>query len=170
MVHYSRLTTHLWPDSYGAFPLHGTVQYGSLSGGFSTGYSTWYCFSTASAGVPSDPYHYQNVTCKLYWSLIGWRTSSLLRHWTCDTRPNIDPLDLNQNRQRSIGHNFCINPNMSVETFLSLIAEERIQLELRYILSALCIFFVFSCYIFTFVCVLLQLKSIWSNKCISRLY
>ncbi len=57
--------------SYVAFPLHGTVQYGSvqfgsLSGGFSTGYSNWYFFSTTSAGVPSDPYRYQNVTCKLY--------------------------------------------------------------------------------------------------------
>ncbi len=27
--------------------------------------------------------------CKLYWSLIGRRKSSSLRHWTCDTRPNI---------------------------------------------------------------------------------
>ncbi len=46
---------------------------------------------------------------KLYWSLIGRRKSSLLRHWTCDTRPNIYPLDLNQHRQRKIGHNFCLN-------------------------------------------------------------
>ncbi len=33
-------------------------------------------------------YRYQNVTCKLCWSLIGRRKSSLLRHWTCDTRPS----------------------------------------------------------------------------------
>ncbi len=54
--------------SNGAFPLHGTARYGSVRftfGGFSTGYCTWYFFSTTSAGVPSDPYHYQNVTCKL---------------------------------------------------------------------------------------------------------
>ncbi len=35
-----------------------------------------------------EPYRYQNVTCKLCWSLIGRRESSLLRHWTCDTRPS----------------------------------------------------------------------------------
>ncbi len=97
--------------TYGAFPLHGTARYGSVRftlGGFSTGYCTWYFFSTTSAGVPSDPYRYQNVTCKLYWSLIGRRESSLLRHWTCDTRPNIYPLDLNQHSQRRSGRNFCL--------------------------------------------------------------
>ncbi len=48
--------------------VHGTVQYGSLLGGFplSTVPDTWYFFSTTSAGVPSDPYRYQNVTYKLY--------------------------------------------------------------------------------------------------------
>ncbi len=69
----------------GAFPLHGTVRF--TFGGFSTGYCTWYFFSTTSAEVPSDPYRYQNVTCKLCWSRIGRRESSLLRHWTCHTRP-----------------------------------------------------------------------------------
>ncbi len=86
---------------------YGTVRF--TFGGFSTGFCTWYFFNTTSAGVPSDPYHYQNMTRKLYWSLIGRRKSSLLRHWTCDTRPNIYPLDLNQHRQRKIGHNFCLN-------------------------------------------------------------
>ncbi len=86
---------------------HSTVHYW----GVSTGYCTWYLvlFSTTSAEVSSDPYRYQNVTSKLYWSLIGLRILSLLRHWTCDTRPNIDPLDLNQHRQRRIGRNFCFN-------------------------------------------------------------
>ncbi len=53
----------------GAFPLHGTARYGSVRftfGGFSTGYCTWYFFSTTSAEVPSEPYRYQNVMCKLY--------------------------------------------------------------------------------------------------------
>ncbi len=52
----------------GAFPLHGTARYGSVLGGFPLGTvpSTWYFFSTTLAEVPSDPYHYQNVTCKLY--------------------------------------------------------------------------------------------------------
>ncbi len=97
--------------SYGAFPLHGTARYGSVRftfGGFSTGYCTWYLFSTTSAEVLSDPYRYQNVTCKLCWSLIGRRESSLLRQWTCDMRP-IDPLDLNQHSQRRSGRNFCFN-------------------------------------------------------------
>ncbi len=145
---------------------HGTVHFR----GFSTGYSTWYFFSTTSAEVPSDPYHYPNVTSKLYWSLIGRRKSSLLRHWTCDTRPNIDPLDLNQRR---IGRSFCINPYMSVEeTFLSMLAEERIQREIMNILFALCIFleYVFCVYFYLCICVLLQLKTIWSNMCSSRLY
>ncbi len=89
---------------------HGTVQYGSFLGGFPLGTvsGTWYFFSTTSAEVPSDPYRYQNVTCKLCWSLIGRRESSLLRHWTCDMRPNIDPLDLNQHSQRRSGRNFCL--------------------------------------------------------------
>ncbi len=91
---------------------HCMAWYGSVRftfGGFSTGYCTWYFFSTTSAEVPSDPYRYQNVTCKLCWSLIGRRESSLLRHWTCDMRPNIDPLELNQHSQRRIGRTFCLN-------------------------------------------------------------
>ncbi len=69
---------------------YGTVRYGSLLGGFPLGTvpGTWYFFSTTSVEVPSEPYRYQNVTCKLCWSLIGRRKSSLLRHWTCDTRPS----------------------------------------------------------------------------------
>ncbi len=89
---------------------HGTVRYGSLLGGFPLGTlpGTWYFFSTTSAVVPSEPYHYQNVTCKLCSSLIDRRKSSLLRHWTCDTR-SIDLLELNQHSQRRIGRNFCLN-------------------------------------------------------------
>ncbi len=69
---------------------HGTVRYGSLLGGFPLGTvpGTWYFFSTTSVEVPCEPYRYQNVTCKLCWSLIGLGKSSLLRHWTCDTRPS----------------------------------------------------------------------------------
>ncbi len=69
---------------------YGTVRYSSLLGGFPLGTvpGTWYFFSTTSVEVPSEPYRYQNVTCKLCWSLIGRRKSSLLRHWTCDTRPS----------------------------------------------------------------------------------
>ncbi len=69
---------------------HGTVRYDSLLGGFPLGTvpGTWYFFSTTSVEVPCEPYRYQNVTCKLCWSLIGRRELSLLRHWTCDTRPS----------------------------------------------------------------------------------
>ncbi len=47
-------------------------------------------FSTTSVEVPSEPYRYQNVTCKLCWSLIGRRKSSLpaslnLQHETQQT-------------------------------------------------------------------------------------
>ncbi len=89
---------------------HGTVRF--PFGGFPLGTvpGTWYFFSTTSVEVPSEPYRYQNVTCKLCWSLIGRRKSSLLRHWTCDTRPlQPYPLDLNQHSQRRIGRNFCLN-------------------------------------------------------------
>ncbi len=69
-------TTSGW-EHIGAFPLHGTARYGSVRftfGGFPLGTvpGTWYffstflvLFSTTSAEVPSDPYHYQNLTCKL---------------------------------------------------------------------------------------------------------
>ncbi len=84
---------HLW-RFYTAW--YGTVRFGTVH---FWGVFHWVLylvlFSTTSAGVPSDPYRYQNVTCKLCWSLIGRRESSLLRHWTCDMRP-IDQLDLNQ--------------------------------------------------------------------------
>ncbi len=147
--------------------------------------------------VPSEPYRYQNVTRKLCWSLIGRRKSSLRRHWTCDTRPNIDPLDLNQHSQRRIGRNFCLNKrtflhqpqNSSVvvcwgSSDVPLIdsrgadparawwhdAEGK---SLMYnVTFELAIFseYVFCLYFYLCICVLLQLKTIWSNKCTSRLY
>ncbi len=58
-------------SSIGAFPLHGTARYwfGTVHfwGVFhwDTVPGTWYFFSTTSAEVPSEPYRYQNVTCKL---------------------------------------------------------------------------------------------------------
>ncbi len=175
------------------------VRYGSVwftFGGFSTGYSTWYFFSTTSAGVPSNPYHYQNVTCKLYWSLIGWRKSSLLHHRTCDTRPNIDPLDLNQHSQRRIGRNFCLNKRTFLyqpQMVCIIVCWESSDIplvdsrgadparawwgdvewkSLNYILFALCIFFVFvSIYIYLlYLCFASIKKQSKRNKCSSRLY
>ncbi len=45
---------------------HGTVQYGSLLGGFPLSTVPGTFFSTTSAKVQSDPYRYQNVMSKLY--------------------------------------------------------------------------------------------------------
>ncbi len=52
---------------------HGTVRYGSLLGGFLLGTvpGTWYFFSTTSAEVPSVPYRYQNVTCRVTFLRAG---------------------------------------------------------------------------------------------------
>ncbi len=77
--------------SYSAFPLHGTARYSSLLWGFPLGTVPGTFFSTTSVEVPSEPNHYQNVTCKLCWSLIGQRKSSLpaslnLRHETQQAR------------------------------------------------------------------------------------
>jgi len=73
-------------------------------------------------------------------------------------RPNIDPIYLNQHSQRRNGRTFCLNNRTfcinhkiavllsveEVQTFLSLIAEERIQRELDGATrneKALCIYF-----------------------------
>ncbi len=172
----------------------GTVlDYGSLLGAFPPGTvpGTWHFFSTTSAEVPGDPYSYQNVTWKLYRSLIGRRKSSLLRHWTCDTSPNIYPLDLNQHSQRRIGRNFCLNKCTFLyqpknvcfvvcwgSTDVPLVDSRGADpvrawwgdvewKSLMYILFVLCIFleYVFCLYFYLCMCVLLQLKTIWSNKC-----
>ncbi len=92
------LWLHWWAQNtiYGAFSLHGTARYSSLLGGF---HCVQYLvpgtfFSTTSAEVPSEPYRYQNVTCKLI-------TDSL---WIV-ARDTTDPLDLNQHSQRRIERN-----------------------------------------------------------------
>ncbi len=71
---------------------YGTVRYGTVH--------FWGVFHWVLYLVPdtflvplrsrfhASRYRYQNVTCKLCWSLNGRRKSSLLRHWTCDTRPS----------------------------------------------------------------------------------
>ncbi len=107
------------------------------------------------------------------------------------------PLDLNQHSQRRIGRNFCLNKrtflhqpqNSSVvvcwgSTDVLLVdsrgadparawwhdAEGK---SLMYnVTFELAIFteYVFCLYFYLCICVLLQLKTIWSNKCTSRLY
>ncbi len=179
---YGTVTVHFW----GVF--HWVLQL-----------VTWYFFSTTSVEVPSDLYRYQNVTCKLYWSLIGWRESSLLRHWTCDTRPSFTARparfksaqpakDRTQLlfKQRTFLHQ---PQNSSVvvcwgSTDVPLVdsrgadpvrawwrdAEGK---SLMYITLLWTCYIFRVCFLFIFylcICVLLQLKTIWSNKCTSRLY
>ncbi len=117
--HFSYILLEVYELAIGAFPLHGTAWYGSVRftfGGFSTGYCTWYLFSTFL--VPPQPRFqairtsYQNVTCKLC-MITDWPeriviTASLnLRHETLLYSP--DPLDLNQHSQRRVGRSFCFN-------------------------------------------------------------
>ncbi len=122
---------------------HGTVQYGSLLGGFPLGTvpGTWYFFSTTPAEVPSDPYRYQNITCKLYWSLIGRKKKRLYcvtEHATRD--PPLQPYPLSDATFVWTNARFCINQKMSV----SLYVEE-------YVCWGVC--FLVSVYIFTSVSV-----------------
>ncbi len=91
---HHKLCTVSMPEvvSNGAFPLHGMARYGTVH--------FWGVFHWVLYLVPdtflvplrsrfhASRYRYQNVTCKLCWLLIGLRKSSLLRHWTCDTRPS----------------------------------------------------------------------------------
>ncbi len=165
-------------DFLSAFPLHGTARYGSVRftfGGFSTGYCTWYFFSTTSAEVPSDPYRYQNVTCKLYWFLIGRRKSSLLRHWTCDTRPSSTAVparfksaqpakDRTQLLFKQM-HIFasttkqqchCLLRKYKRNETISLIAEEQIQREINEATrneKALCISLEYVCCLYFYLCI-----------------
>ncbi len=107
------------------------------------------------------------------------------------------PLDLNQHSQRRIGRNFCLNKrtflhqpqNSSVvvcwgSSDVPLVDSrgadparawwcEAEGKSLMYnVTFELAIFteYVFCLYFYLCICVLLQLKSIWSNKCTSRLY
>ncbi len=116
---------------------------------------------------------------------------------TRDPPLQLDPLDLNQHSQRRIGRNFCLNKrtflhqpqNSSVvvcwgSSDVPLVdsrgadparswwhdAEGK---SLMYnVTFELAIFseYVFCLYFYLCICVLLQLKTIWSNKCTSRLY
>ncbi len=110
------------------------------------------------------------------------------------------PLDLNQHSQRRIGRNFCLNKrtflhqpqNSSVvvcwgRTDVPLVdsrgadpvrawwhdAEGKsLMYNVTFELAILAIFseYVLCLYFYLCICVLLQLKTIWSNKCTSRLY
>ncbi len=93
---------------------HDTVRYSSLLGGFSTGYSPWYLVLFL---VPPRPRFQAIRTVTKTWRVNftdHWLAGEN-RHYcvtelaTQESRPNIDPLDLNQHNQRRIGRNFCLN-------------------------------------------------------------
>ncbi len=126
---------------------HCTVRYGSLLGGFPLG------TVPGTFLVPPWPGFQASRTVTKTWrvnSTDHWLAGEN-RHYcvtelaTRDPRLQSYPLDLNQHRQRRIGRPsvwtsapFCINHKISVslsveevQTFLSLIAEERIQREIN---------------------------------------
>ncbi len=172
---------------------HGTVQYGSLLGGFPLG------TLPGTFLVPPRPRFQAIRTVTKTWrvnSTDHWLAGEN-RHYCVTELATRDPplqpypLDLNQHSQRRIGRNFCLNKrtflhqpqNSSVVVLrkykrnetISLIAEEWIQREINEATrneKALCISLEYVCclYFYLCICVLLQLKTIWSNKCTSRLY
>ncbi len=170
----------------GGFPL------GTVSG-------TWYFFSTTSVEVPSSrtvtkTWHVNSAD---HWLAGENRHYCVTELATRDPPLQSYPLDLNQHSQRRIGRNFCLNKhtflhqpqNSSVvvcwgSTDVPLVdgrgadsarawwhdAEGK---SLMYnVTFELAIFseYVFCLYFYLCICVLLQLKTIWSNKCTSRLY
>ncbi len=170
----------------GGFPL-GTVP------------STWYFFSTTSVEVPSSRTVTKTwrVNSADHWMAGENRHYCVTELATRDPPLKFYPLDLNQHSQRRIGRNFCLNKrtflhqpqNSSVvvcwgSTDVPLVdsrgadparawwrdAEGK---SLMYnVTFELAIFseYVFCLYFYLCICVLLQLKTIWSNKCTSRLY
>ncbi len=170
----------------GGFPL-GTVP------------GTWYFFSTTSVEVPSSrtvtkTWRVNSADHWLAWENRHYCVTELA---TRDPPLPLYPLDLNQHSQRRIGRNFCLNKrtflhqpqNSSVvvcwgSSDVPLVdsrgadparawwrdAEGK---SLMYnVTFELAIFseYVFCLYFYLCICVLLQLKTIWSNKCTSRLY
>ncbi len=160
----------------GAFPLHGThgtVRFGTVQ--------FWGVFHWVLYLVPGTflvpprrgskrAVPLPNVTCKLYWSLIGRRESSLLRHWTCDTIPSSTALPArfksaqpSKDRTQLLFNKrtFLHQPqNSSVvvcwgSTDVPLVdSEERIQWELDGTTpkeKALCITLLLNCYISEYV-------------------
>ncbi len=116
-----------------------------------------------------------------------------LATWDPPLQP--DPLDLNQHSQRQIGRSFCFNKRTflhqpqiicfvvcwgGTDPLVDSRGADPVRawwrdaegISLMYILLNLLYFseYVFCLYFFLCICVLLQLKTIWSNKCTSRLY
>ncbi len=170
----------------GGFPL-GTVP------------GTWYFFSTTSVEVPSSRTVTKTwrVNSADHWLAGENRHYCVTELATRDPPLQSYPLDLNQHSQRRIGRNFCLNKrtflhqpqNSSVvvcwgSTDVPLVDSRGADpvrawwhdtegKSLMYnVTFELAIFteYVFCLYFYLCICVLLQLKTIWSNKCTSRLY
>ncbi len=177
---------------------HGTVWYGSLLGGFPLGTvpGTWYFLRSrfqASRTVTKT----WRVNSADHWLAGENRHYCVTELATRDPPLQLYPLDLNQHSQRRIGRNFCLNKrtflhqpqNRSVlvcwgSSDVPLVdgrgadparawwhdAEGK---SLMYnVTFELAIFseYVFCLDFYLCICVLLQLKTILSNKCTSRLY
>ncbi len=72
---------------------HGTVRFGTVH---FWGVFHWVLYVVPGTFlVPPQPRFQAIRTVTKTWRENGRRKSSLLHHWTCHTRPNIDPLDLN---------------------------------------------------------------------------
>ncbi len=168
---------------------HGTVQYGSLLGGFPLGTvpGTWYFFSTTSAEV--SKWSVLLPKCDVWTLLItDWpekivSTASLnLWHETQHRPARFKSAQPAKDRNFYLNkRTFCINQKNSC--FVVCWGSTDVPLidswgaypawkSLMYILFALCIFleYIFCLEFYLCICVLLQLKTIWSNKCTSRLY
>ncbi len=161
---------------------HGTVRYGSLLGGFPLG------TVPGTFLVPPQPSFPAIRTVTKTVRITDWLERIVITA-SLNVWHDTQPLDLNQHSQRRIGRSFLYQPqNSSVvvcwgSTDVPLVynrgadpardwwrnAEGK---SLMYILLNLLYFQnMSSVYIFTFcMCVLLQLKTIWSNKCTSKLY
>ncbi len=187
-------------SSYGDFPLHGTAQYGSLlGGGFPLGTVPGTVLVPlrlrfqASRTVTKT----WRVNSADHWLAGENRHYCVIELATRDPPLQPYPLDLNQHSQRRSGRNFCLNKrtflhqpqNSSVVVCWGssdiLLVDSRGAdparawwrdaegKSLMYnVTFELAIFseYVFCLYFYLCICVLLQLKTIWSNKCTSRLY
>ncbi len=178
---------------------HGTVRYGSLLGGFPLGtvLGTFLVPPQPRFQVSRTVTKTWRVNSTDHWLAGENRHYCVTELATRDPPLQPDPLDLNQHSQRRIGRNFCLNKctflhqpqNRSVlvcwgSSDVPLVdsrgadparawwrdAEGK---SLMYnVTFELSIFseYVFCLYFYLCICVLLQLKTIWSNKCTSRLY
>ncbi len=176
---------------YGAFPLHGTTRYGSLLGGFPLG------TVPGTFLVPPQPRFQAIRTVTKTWrvnSTDHWLAGEN-HHYCINELATWDPLDLNQHSQRRSGRSFCFNKRTflhqpQIICFIVCWGSSDVPLvdsrgadparawwqrrrKKPYVYTfELAIFseYVFCLYFYLCICVLLQLKTIWSNKCTSRLY